>query len=179
MVGMSELDDVRQAFIQLWGRLAPLWGVTSAAGRVFSWLLAREGSADGEALAAELGMSRGAVSMATRELADWGLLHPERQPGSRRVSYRAETDLEQAIRAIVAARKRKEWDPLRTNVAAWIERLKRERSSEAVALRGRLEEVADVVGLVDSMATSFLAGGVLQSFGLRTLLRATRRRARR
>lgn len=172
---MSELDDVRAAFVQLWGRLAPLWGITPAAGRLLAGLLAREEPADGDTLADELGLSRGAVSMAARELVDWGLAHPERVPGSRRVVYRPETDLERAIRSIVQARKRKEWDPILDQVPGWIERLRRERSPAAAALRARLADVAGVVSLVDSMATSFLAGGLLQRFGLRTLLRTARR----
>lgn len=176
---MSELDEVRGAFIQLWGRLAPLWGITPTAGRILACLIARDGSADGDALAEELEMSRGAVSMATRELIDWGLVHPERPTGSRRVTYRAETDLERAIKAIIQARKRKEWDPLRENLAGWIERLRRDRSPEAATLRHRFEEVADVIGLVNSMATAFLGGGILQRFGLKTLVSAARHRTRK
>ncbi len=176
---MSELDEVRAAFIQLWGRLGSLWGITPTAGRILACLVARDGPADGDTLAEELGMSRGSVSMAARELIDWGLVHPERRAGSRRTSYRAETDLEKAIRAIVQARKRKEWDPLLHNVRSWIEKLRRDRSTEAATLRRRLEEVADVVGLVNSMASAFLGGGILQRFGLKTLLSAARGRTSR
>ncbi len=128
---------------------------------------------------AELGMSRGAVSMAARELADWGLLRPEREHGSRRLRYAAETDLERAVRSIVATRKRREWDPLLQDLPRWIERLDAERGSEAKALAERLREIHSVVSLVDSMAGSFLQGGLVQKLGLKAVLAAAAARRKR
>lgn len=173
---MSSLDDVREGLVDLWGRLSPFWGVTPSAGRVLAFLLGRDEPADAEALVEGLGASRGSVSMACRELADWGLVTTERPPGSRRVLYRPVTDLERAIRAIVSTRKRREWDPLLESLAAWRGDLERLRSAEAEALRARLDDVEAVVGMVDSMATTFLNGGTLQRLGLGALLKSARRR---
>ena len=100
----------------------------------------------------------------------------ERPPGSRRVLYRPVTDLERAIRAIVSTRKRREWDPLLESLAAWRGDLERLRSAEAQALRARLDDVEAVVGMVDSMATTFLNGGTLQRLGLGAVLKSARRR---
>ena len=109
---MTDLEEVQGGLVELWGRLAPFWGVAPTTARVHGWLLGRDEPADGQGIADGLGASRGAVSMACRELMDWGLVLTERPSGSRRVLYRAETDLERAIRGIVATRKRREWDPL-------------------------------------------------------------------
>lgn len=173
---MTDLEDVQGGLVELWGRLAPFWGVPPTTARVHGWLLGRDQPADGQAIADGLGTSRGAVSMACRELVDWGLVLTERPSGSRRVLYRAETDLERAIRAIVATRKRREWDPLSEHLAHWRDALSRDRSRPVAELRRRLTQLEGVVSLADRMATTFLKGGVLPRLGLRAMVAAAGRR---
>jgi hypothetical protein len=124
-------------------------------------------------------MSRGAVSMSCRELRDWGLIHPEHSPGSRQVLYRAEVDLEKAMRNIVAARKRREWDPVLEHLREWIPKLESERSADAAVLRERLKSMEALVALADSMAGSFLEGGLVETVGLKMLVANARSRSRR
>ncbi|MBM3977912.1 MAG: MarR family transcriptional regulator [Planctomycetes bacterium] len=176
---MAEIDDVRNALSQLFGRLSGFWGITPASGRLYAWLLSVEGSLTAEELMEALQMSRGAVSMAARELVDLGLVLQQQEPGSRRVSYRVEADLERAIRNIIQARKRLEWDPLLSNLREWGTRLERERSSEAVVMRERLASIESLVGLADSMAESFLKGGMVQKLGLKMLVGAANARRKR
>src|SRR5689334_10599490 len=120
---MTETESVREAFVQLWGGLGSFWGVSPAAARVYGWLLSRRDPATAEEMMEGLAMSRGAVSMACRELRDWGLVRGEREAGRRRVVHAPETDLERAVRSIVAARKRREWDPILSHLREWIPRL--------------------------------------------------------
>ncbi len=174
---MGQVEHVRRAFVELWGNMGPFWGVPPATARIYGWLLSRPESASADEIVAGLGMSRGAVSMACRELRDWGLVHLERAPGSRQLAYRPETDLERAIRNIVAGRKRREWDPILAHLREWIPRLAAERSSEALVLRQRLEALETLVAMADSMAESFLRGGLVQQLGLKVLVaRASKRR---
>lgn len=173
------LAAVRAEFTSLWERMASFWGVSPGAGRLFSGLLARGAPAGADELMEDLAMSRGAVSMAARELIDWGLVRTEREPGARRLLYVPETDLERAIRAIVTTRKRREWDPVLTHLREWIPRLESDASDEARDLRERLREIESVVALVDSMASSFLQGGLVQKLGLKAVVAAARRRRRR
>ncbi len=176
---VPEPEGVRAEFVGLWSRLAPFWGISSGAARLYGGLLSRATAASAEELMEELGMSRGAVSMAARELSEWGLLLPERETGSRRLRYAAEGDLERAIRAIVRTRKRREWDPLLEHLRAWIPRLEAQRSEEARALCQRLRTIEGVVALADSMASAFLSGGMVQKLGLQALVAAARRRGSR
>jgi DNA-binding transcriptional regulator GbsR (MarR family) len=173
---MSATEDVRQAFVELWSSMGPFWGVPPSTARVYGWLISRGPSATAEEIMTGLGMSRGAVSMACRELRDWGLVHLERTPGSRQSAYRPETDLERAIKSIVATRKRREWDPLLAHLREWIPRLEAERSNEAAVFRERLKEIEALVALADSMAESFLKGGLVQNLGLRVLVAAAGRK---
>ena len=176
---MAQLDSVRADFVQLWGSLGPFWGVTPMAARVYGFLLSKEKSATAEELIDGLSMSRGAVSMACRELRDWGLVHAERTPGARAIAYRAETDLERAIKSIVQARKRREWDPILERLREWIPKLESERSSEAAVFRERLRAIESLVAMADSMAESFLKGGMVQRLGLKMLVTAAHKKKRR
>ena len=176
---MNDIDSVREAFVQLWGGMGPFWGVPPTTARVYGWLISKKDSATADEIVAGLGMSRGAVSMACRELRDWGLIHPEKEAGSRQVSYRPETDLEKAIRNIVQARKRREWDPILEHLREWIPKLESERSAEAQVFRDRLKSIEALVGMADSMAESFLKGGMVQRLGLKVLVAAASKKSGR
>jgi DNA-binding transcriptional regulator GbsR (MarR family) len=170
---MAALDQVRQELVMLWDRLGPLWGISPTAGRVHGWLLTQTEPQDAEAIADGLEASRGAVSMACSELEDWGVIIAERPPGSRRQLYRPVTDLEHVIRSIIRVRKRREWDPLLAQLDRWLGLLSNDRGP-SVDVRSRLERLRGVVAAADKMATRFLAGGALSSFGLKALVRSSR-----
>jgi DNA-binding transcriptional regulator GbsR (MarR family) len=174
---MSETDIVRDAFVQLWGSMAPFWGVPPTTARVYGWLISKKDSATADEIVEGLDMSRGAVSMACRELRDWGLIYPDRESGSRQISYRPETDLEKAIKNIVQARKRREWDPILEHLREWIPKLESERSAEAQVFRERLKSIESLVGMADSMAESFLKGGMVQRLGLKVLVAAASKKS--
>ena len=157
----------------LWDRLGPLWGISPTAGRVHGWLLTQAEPQDAEAIAEGLEASRGAISMACSELEDWGLIIAERPPGSRRQLYRPVTDLEQIIRSIIRVRKRREWDPLLAQLDRWLALLKNDRGP-SVDVRSRLERLRGVIAAADRLATRFLAGGAVGSFGLKALVRSSR-----
>src|SRR6185295_20140851 len=101
---MNQTETLRRKFVQLWGTMGTFWGVAPATARVYGWLISRKDSATADEIMQGLEMSRGAVSMACRELRDWGLVTLEKESGSRQLSYRPETDLERAMRNIVQAR---------------------------------------------------------------------------
>jgi DNA-binding transcriptional regulator GbsR (MarR family) len=124
-------------------------------------------------------MSRGAVSMACRDLRDWGLVHARRVEGSRQLRYEPETDQETVIRSIVAMRKRREWDPILARLREWIPRLEARRARDAVVFRERLAAIEALVGMADRMAESFLGGGMVQKLGLKALVAAAARRSRK
>ncbi len=173
---MSATPTVRAEFVQLWGSLGAFWGVSPATARVFGWLLSQSESATADEIVAGLSMSRGAVSMACRELRDWGLIHVERGAGTRQISYRPETDLEKAVRSIVLARKRREWDPILAHLREWIPKLESDRSADAKVFRERLQSIEALVGLADSMAESFIKGGMVPSLGLKLLVATAHKR---
>ena len=172
-------EHIREDLVGLWGRMGSFWGVSPATGRVYGWLLTQADPQDAETIRMGLDMSRGAVSMACRELQDWNLVEAQKVPGGRRVEYVPETNLERAVRNIVATRKRREWDPILERLHEWIPELRGDRSREGAVLKERLESIEGLVALVDELADQFLKGGVLQRLGLKVLVAKSRRRTSR
>ena len=172
-------EQVRAEFIQLWSRLGQFWGIPAGTSRVYAWLLSCPDGAWSEEIMDGLTMSRGAVSMACKELRDWGLANAVQEPGVRKTRYQVETDLATVVRKIVQARKRREWDPILEGVREWIPRLESDGSTAAQVFRDRLESIESCVGMADGMAQRFLAGGLLTNLGLKTLTTAARKRQRR
>ncbi len=167
---MASTRRVQAEFVELWSSLSSFWGVSPATARVYGWLLSRAEPQTAEACVDQLGLSRGAVSMAFRELRDWGLVLVQHGPGTRLQIFRPETNLEKVIRNIVAMRKRREWDPILDRLREWLPELERDGAADAVVFRQRLQQIEDLIGLADSMAESFLAGGRLQQLGLKWLV---------
>lgn len=168
----SVLEDVRRAFVQLWGAMGSFWGIPPTTAQVHSYLLSQAEAQDTDEIMNGLELSRGAVSMACRELRDWGLVHVEKPPGSRRVSFRPATDLVRVIRNIVEMRKRREWDPVLDSLREWIPRLRSEHSDEAEVLRQRLVELEGLLAAADSLIEGFLRGGLVGKLGLKLLVRS-------
>ena len=54
-----------------------------------------------------------------------------------------------------------------------------ERSAEAQVFRGRLKSIESLVAMVDSMAESFLKGGMVQKLGLKVLVASAARKGAR
>ena len=172
-------EEVRAEIVQLWSRLGQFWGIPAGTARVYAWLLTCPHGAGSDEIMAGLTMSRGAVSMACKELRDWGLVVAVQDPGARRVRHTVQEDLATVVRSIVQARKRREWDPILAGVRDWIARLETDASEDAAVLRDRLESIEACVGMADAMARRFLDGGMLSGLGLRTLTAAARARTGR
>ena len=172
-------EQVRSEFIQLWSRLGQFWGIPAGTSRVYAWLLSCPAGARSEEIMDGLTMSRGAVSMACKELRDWGLATSVQEPGVRKTRYQVEADLATVVRNIVQARKRREWDPILEGVREWIPRLESDGSTAAQVFRDRLESIEACAGMADGLAQRFLGGGLLTNLGLKTLTTAARKRTRR
>ena len=175
----ADTRRIADDFVQLWGRLGPLWGVTPVAARMYAWLLCQAEPQEAEVIGETLGISRGAVSMGCAELVDWRLVHADRVAGSRRIVYRPETDPERVIRSIVQTRKRREWDPILEHLRPWLADLRGDRSAEAARLRARLEAIERLITVADEFADRFLQGSRVQRLGLKAVVAFARGSASR
>ncbi len=92
-------DDERAGFVTAMGDMLASWHLPRATGRVYGRLLLNAEPASLDALGAALGLSKGAVSVAVRELVSWGLARTIPQPGSRRLLVEAAGGFEQLLAA--------------------------------------------------------------------------------
>ncbi|MEU6728829.1 MarR family transcriptional regulator [Nonomuraea wenchangensis] len=125
--------DERRAFCTSVGDLLASWNLPHATGRVYGLLLLGEEPLSHDAIAAELELSKGAVSTAVRQLASWGLARVIPQPGSRRLLVEATAGIESLLEASQAR--------ARTLIAALRE------GQDLVAPGPARERLDDVIGL--------------------------------
>ena len=159
---------IREDFVQLWGSLGTFWGVSPTTARVFGWLLSTTDPADAEQIMNGLELSRASVSVACRELRDWGLVTLEKH--GRRTVYRPETDLERVVRHVVQIRKQREWDPILEHLREWVPQLETDPSREAAVFAERLRAIETLVGLADDVVDRLLRGGTVENLGLKLLV---------
>ncbi|MEU3166132.1 transcriptional regulator [Streptosporangium sp. NPDC006930] len=123
----------RRAFITSVGDLLASWNLPHATGRVYGLLLVTEEATSLDAIAAELELSKGAVSTAVRQLDSWGLAKVIPQPGSRRLLVEATGGIESLLEASHSR--------ARTLIAAL-------RDGEALVSPGPAQDrLRDVIGL--------------------------------
>ena len=123
------------------GDVIEFWGFKRNQGRVWAMLYLR-----GEALAATeiqsvLGLSKGAVSMLTTELEQWGIIDRYRPRGETSFHYAAKTDLMQMI-----------GDVIRRRESGLIKRVRQELD-DAVRAAVEADAADDVVDRVRRMRT--------------------------
>ena len=86
------------------GDIIEFWGFKRVLGRIWALLyLAAEPLSAGE-IGSHLGLSTGAVSMALKELEQWGVITRESRPSIRQFYYRAETHLWSMLSRVVRSR---------------------------------------------------------------------------
>lgn len=91
-------EAIKHQLIATGGRLAHEFGFNRIAGEVLASLYLTDGAASMDAIEAELGLSKAAVSLAAAQLERMGLIQRVRKPGDRRRYYRSADDIATALR---------------------------------------------------------------------------------
>lgn len=86
------------------GTVIEFWGFKRNHGRLWAFLYLRGRPQSASELVTELGLSKGAVSMITRELEQWGVLRRVRAGRSRAWQFVAEQDLMVMLRSVIERR---------------------------------------------------------------------------
>lgn len=89
------------------GNVIEFWGFKSNHGRVWALLYLRGEPLSAGEIRDTLGLSKGAVSMVTRELEGWGVIHRVRRAGDASWLFDAETNLAQMIHRVITEREAK------------------------------------------------------------------------
>ncbi len=86
------------------GNVIEFWGFKRNQGRVWALLYLRGRALSAGEIQEELGISKGAVSMVTRELEGWGVVRRARAPADAVWRFVAEVDLMRMIRRVLKER---------------------------------------------------------------------------
>src|SRR5205823_3675139 len=96
------LTDAQRRFVDDLGQLYARYGIAATFGRVFGRLLLSDEPLSLDELAAQLEVSKSAISVATRDLERVGVVRRIGTPGSRRVLYEANDDMAPIFEATFA-----------------------------------------------------------------------------
>lgn len=109
---MTESGDEGSGTLTEWERLATeavgdvidFWGFKHNHGRVWALLFIRGDDMTGREVRETLELSKGAVSMLTNDLSDWGVIRRSRPAGARAAHYRAEDNFLEMVRHVIEQR---------------------------------------------------------------------------
>lgn len=94
----SVAKEVRTRLIETGGRMAQDIGLGRVCGQILLYLYLQDGERSTEEIAAELGVSKAAVSVATRQLETLGALRRAWKKGDRRRYYRTADNIGAALK---------------------------------------------------------------------------------
>jgi HTH-type transcriptional regulator, glycine betaine synthesis regulator len=138
-------------FIEAWGAMGSLWGINRSVARVHALLMASEEPISLDEIAERLQISKGNASMSLRELRTFGVVRQVEAPGDRRDFYVTEPDVWTMFFRILRERKRREFDPALEAIHRLVD-----APGASGAVRGRLEQMADLLTTMDGVASRFL-----------------------
>ena len=130
------------------GTTIEFWGFKLNHGRVWALLYLRGKAMDAAEIRKVLGLSKGAVSMVTRELERWGVIHRTRLPGEDVWRFHAETELRTMIGRVFSERETRMVKRVETDLQEAQQQARAARvGGEAAQKLARLNALAQTVRL--------------------------------
>lgn len=98
------LEDWEQRAVNAVGHVIEFWGFKRNYGRIWAILYLRDAPMASSDLQRDLDLSKGSVSMLTRDLEDYGVVSRTRVPESRAWHFEATTDFMEMVRQVIERR---------------------------------------------------------------------------
>lgn len=106
----DQLHFARRQLMEALGRQSSFWGLGKTTGEMYATLFLSDRALSLGELANALGVSKGAVSIAVRNLEHLGMVRRSQRPGDRKVYLAAETDFWLIARRLLERRQKPEFD---------------------------------------------------------------------
>lgn len=145
---------VRRRLVETGGAVAQDFGLGRVVGQVLTDLYLREGTCSLDALVAELGLSKAAVSIAARQLETLGLVRRVWQPGDRRLYYRTADNIAVALRQGLLTLVRQKLHAVGGELDAAAGLLPEGGDKHVVFMRGRVARARTLTTRVDRLLNS-------------------------
>ncbi|WP_428242671.1 GbsR/MarR family transcriptional regulator [Gynuella sp.] len=140
-----KLTPELQTFVLHFGEMGSRWGFNRTVGQMLALIVMSEKPLSADEIAEALNISRGNVSMATKELNSWQLIRTHREPGDRKDYYVANGSIWQLAQQVMAERKKREVDPTLSMLRSQL--MDVEESSEMSYEQQRMGEIHDLLEL--------------------------------
>lgn len=175
---VTDLPTWELRAIEAMGDVIEFWGFKRNQGRVWALLYLRGRALEARDLQELLGLSKGAVSMLTRELEQHGVINRVRSPGSRGAwRFEAETDLKKMVGKVLREREATFLTQVRSEFERAIEEARADPDTPTSVL-DRLERLQSLVNIVESALSLFLDSSKFDVRGAFRLLAGGKQRKR-
>lgn len=173
-----ELAEWEALVVDAVGNVIEFWGFKRNQGRVWALLFLRDTAMAASELQAVLGLSKGAVSMITRELESWQVVRRVRAPGESTWRFSANSDLLSMVNRVLEVREIE----FLSRVRADLEMAEAQAKADPTAgpdVINRVSQMRTLADIVERAVRAFLRTARLDISGLVGVLQAVRRRAGR
>ncbi len=147
-------SEIIDRFVDSWGAMGSLWGVNTSVARVHGLLIASDRAWCLDDISQRLAISKSNVSTSLKELRAWGVIRKVFQQGDRREFYVCEPDVWKMLFCIMRERKKREFDPVVTNVRSAVEVAS--ASPQGIALE-RLKQMEQMLATFDLLSGKLLS----------------------
>ena len=157
----QRLENVENAFVELWNNMGSLWGISPTMARIHGLLYITGAALSMDDIMDKLGISRGNVSMNLSKLVEWGLVRRVHKRGDRKEYFESLSDVWEMFTLVGNQRKRREIDPILTTLRRCKEELSPEvlgpQAQEPAALERfrRVNDLLKFLSLMESLAQRF------------------------
>ncbi len=159
----ERLHEARENLIQGLGRVSSFWGFSKVVGQLYGLLYLSPQPISLDAMADQLSVSKGNISINIRLLERLGMVRKVWQKGERKDYYEAETDFWKVVKGILREREKREFDQALGAVSDSLHTVKEVKAKsrsgtavqdEAAFLEDRLKRMQDFFTLIDGIVQS-------------------------
>lgn len=173
--GPGTLADWEALVIDAVGNTIDFWRFKRNHGRVWALLYLRGRPLSAAELQETLGLSKGAVSMVTREIEHWGVVHRVRAPGDATWRFIAETDLMKMVRRVIEGREAEFVARVKEDLEDALAMAKASKNVPSDVL-DRVDRMRTLASLVDKALRTFILTARLDVAGVASVLTEKRKR---
>lgn len=141
-----KLNHELQSVVLHFGEMGSRWGFNRTVGQMLGLIVLSETPLSAEQIAEQLNISRGNVSMATKELQSWQLIRIHRESGDRKDYYLANGSIWELGQQVMAERVKREINPTLSLMRSHILNNGDESPTPPYALE-QIQEVHDLLEL--------------------------------
>ncbi len=155
-------------FIDSWGMIGSLWGISPSVARVLALLLASDAPISLVEIAEKLKISKGNASMCLKELRRWEVVRLVKEPGDRQDYYVSEEDAWKMFISVIKERKRREFNPLLDVFRTTMDDMNNDSGGVGVAQK-RLEGISKLLAQLDIILERSLESELMAHYAVSML----------